>query len=713
MQNRTDKLLKELEKAELQTLQELQESKALLDTVIDEIPSFLILKDEVGNFLLCNRAVAEFYRTKPEEMLGKHDGDFGVPKELADGFRENVLSIMQSGETSIVMEESRDANTGEIRHFRSIKKPFKDIHGKNRILIIATDITDIIESQKQLAQSENLLKEVLNIAKEGIWDWDVAKNRVSYSPQWYASLKIPEHNNCKSVEDFLALLHPSDLPAVSKKLDALLSGETQEYFSEHRMIRFDGVEMWVQDRGKVIQRDADGKPLRIVGAFTDIDEQKHHEEKLEHIAHYDALTELPNRVLNGYRLEEALLQAKENHTSIALLYLDLDGFKPINDMYGHDTGDILLTKVAKRVTPLLNQNDTLARLGGDEFCITLVNLELYSEAIPTIDSILQSFQESFIIDERAHKITASIGVSFYPQKDEDVDGDLLIRQADLAMYHAKQSGKNRYHIFDALHDESIRSKHKMVEQIKEALLNHEFVLHFQPKVNMQTHEILGAEALIRWQIPDGELLYPLEFLPYIEDELISIELGEWVIYEALSHLERFKARGLSIHISINISALHLLSKEFVPQLKKLLSKFPDINPNTLEIEILETSALENIEAAIDVINRCRDLGVAFSLDDFGTGYSSLSYLKRLPISTLKIDQSFIKDIEDDPDDLLIVQGIIGLATAFGKKIVAEGVENERLALKLLTLGCTTGQGYGIARPMSAEKLLEWAKRWKK
>ena len=317
----------------------------------------------------------------------------------------------------------------------------------------------------------------------------------------------------------------------------------------------------------------------------------------------------------------------------------------------------------------------------------------------------------FRSDETAHKVTASIGVSFYPQKDEDADGDLLVRQADLAMYHAKQSGKNRYHVFDALHDESIRSKHKIVEQIKKALNGGEFVLHFQPKVNMRTGEILGAEALIRWQKPDKKLIYPMEFLHYIEDEIISIELGEWVIHEALCHFSRFEASVPHIKISVNVSALQLLSGEFAKRLKALLEKFPDVNPAHLEIEILETSELENIHAAIEVIEECSSLGVQFSLDDFGTGYSSLSYLKRLPISTLKIDQSFIKDIEDDPDDLIIVQGIISLATAFGKKMIAEGVESEILASKLLALGCEMGQGYGIGRPMPADEFLLWAKRW--
>jgi len=713
MQNIMQSLVNFFSTPEDTNLEELQNSKKFLDTVIDEIPSLLLLKDEKGDFFLCNRAVADFYGTTPDEMIGKQDADFGVPQEISDAFRENVLSIMESGVTSVVMEESRDANSGEMHYFRSIKRPFKDASGNNRILVIATDITDVVVSQRELQRSENLFKEILSIAKEGIWDWNIVTGEVAYNRQWYASLKAPKNHVCTHVDEFVALLHPETLQSVWSKLEKVIKGEAQTYFSEHRMICFDGTEIWVQDRGKVIERDESGAPLRMVGAFTDITEQKTHQAELEHIAHYDSLTGLPNRLLSADRLHQALLQAKRKGNYVAILYLDLDEFKPINDRYGHDTGDILLVKVAKRVLEKLREGDTMSRLGGDEFSVILAELSSPSEAIPIISRILESFQDPFVIDEIAHKVTASVGVAFYPQKEENVDGDLLIRQADSAMYHAKQSGKNRYHIFDAQHDESIRSKHKMVEEVRGALSRNEFVLHFQPKVNMQTREILGAEALIRWEKPSEKLVYPIEFLPFIENDMLSVELGEWVIREALSHFSTFEENALNLSISVNVSALQLLNGDFPQRLKSLLEKFPQVNPSRLEIEILETSALENINEAIEVIKECKSLGVGFSLDDFGTGYSSLSYLKRLPISTLKIDQSFIKDIEDDPDDLIIVKGVIGLAHAFGKKVIAEGVENEKLTSKLIELGCPIGQGYGIGRPMPVEEFIEWARVWRR
>lgn len=434
----------------------LKETEILLNTLIDQLPNFLVIKDENGDFLLGNRAVAEFYGTTPEMMVGKRDADFGVPLDISNAMLANVLEIMASGESSIVLEESRDANTGEIRHFRSIKKPFKDSDGKNRILVIATDITDVIESQQQVVKSERLLQEVMSIAKEGIWDWNVLTGEVVNSPQWYTTLRAPHAHKVTHVEEFAALLHPEDREKVWQKLDSLLAGRSQFYFSEHRMMRFDGSEMWVQDRGKVIQRDADGKALRVVGAFTDISEQKNHEQELEHIAHYDILTKLPNRLFWAHRLEDALKDAKRDGSFVAIIYLDLDGFKPINDTYGHDTGDILLVKIAQRVSSLLSSQETLGRLGGDEFSLILPDLASPSDALALLEKIIDSFKEPLEIDGIFHKVTASIGVTFYPQKDENADADLLLRQADLAMYYAKQSGKNRFHIFDALQDESVQ-----------------------------------------------------------------------------------------------------------------------------------------------------------------------------------------------------------------------------------------------------------------
>ena len=288
---------------------------------------------------------------------------------------------------------------------------------------------------------------------------------------------------------------------------------------------------------------------------------------------------------------------------------------------------------------------------------------------------------------------------------------MLLRQADQAMYQAKVAGKNRFHVFDTEHDSSIRSHHESLEHIRMALEANEFVLFYQPKVNMRTGKVIGAEALIRWQHPQKGLLAPALFLPIIENHPIANDVGEWVMNEALTQIEIWHTQGLDIPVSINIGARQLGEENFVARLQEILSLHPNVSPSCLELEVLETSALENMEQAFMVIEECRKIGIEFALDDFGTGYSSLTYLKHLPVALLKIDQTFVRDMLDDPDDLAILEGVIGLAAAFRRKVIAEGVETVEHGEMLLQLGCDLAQGYGIARPMPADQLLQWASTW--
>jgi diguanylate cyclase (GGDEF)-like protein len=428
------------------------------------------------------------------------------------------------------------------------------------------------------------------------------------------------------------------------------------------------------------------------------------------MAHYDMLTGLPNRSLEADRLKQAMAQVKRIGGYIAVIYLDLDGFKEINDSYGHDIGDLILINVSKNMGHILRDEDTISRLGGDEFVVIIPDLNTKDKALNIAERLLEEAAKPFTIEDRMVSLSASAGITFYPQTD-DVDGDQLIRQADLAMYQAKQAGKNRYHVFDTENDRVIRKQHETILGIEKALKNEEFILHYQPKINMRTKEVIGAEALIRWNHPIRGLLYPMEFLPLIENSVLATKIGEWVIDTALNQVAVWNSLGYKIPISVNVGATQLLKSDFVEQLKYLLKKHSTVDPKMLEIEILETSALEDIQMASKIIKECSKMKIYFSLDDFGTGYSSLSYLKRLPVTTLKIDQSFIRDILNDLDDRLIVIGIIGLAKAFGKNIIAEGVESEEIGSKLVALGCDFGQGYGISRPISSNDFLVWLKQW--
>ncbi|MGZ5007615.1 MAG: EAL domain-containing protein [Methylobacter sp.] len=457
--------------------------------------------------------------------------------------------------------------------------------------------------------------------------------------------------------------------------------------------------------------DAQDTTQHYVALFSDITSLKEHEKQLEHIAHYDALTNLPNRVLLADRLRQAMTQAQRRGQRLAVAFLDLDGFKAINDNHGHEAGDQLLMTVASRMKQSLREGDTLARLGGDEFVAVLLDLADIEASVPMLSRLLAAAAQAVYVDDLILQVSASLGVTFYPQAD-DVDADQLLRQADQAMYQAKLAGKNRYHVFDAEQDRSVRGYHESLEHIRCALTEREFVLYYQPKVNMHTGAIIGAEALIRWRHPEKGLLPPALFLPVIEDHPLSIELGEWVIDTALAQIEQWHAAGLTIPVSVNIGALQLQQTDFVERLSGLLEAHPKIGPGNLEMEVLETSALEDLVQVSQVIADCRKLGVNFALDDFGTGYSSLTYLKRLPVTQLKVDQSFVRDMLDDPDDLAIVQGILGLATAFSRHVIAEGVETVAHGEMLLQLGCELAQGYGIAHPMPAGDLPGWAATWR-
>ncbi len=457
-------------------------------------------------------------------------------------------------------------------------------------------------------------------------------------------------------------------------------------------------------------RDQDGQVQQYVALFSDITALKEHQSHLEHIAQYDALTNLPNRVLLADRLNQAMVQAQRRDQLLAVAYLDLDGFKAINDRHGHEAGDQLLIVLATRMKQALRESDTLARLGGDELVAVLIDLENEAASIPMLSRLLDAAAQPVNVGDLVLNVSASIGVTFYPQA--AVDADQLLRQADQAMYQAKLAGKNRYHVFDAAQDSSIRGHHESLERIRHALANGEFVLHYQPKVNMRTGAVIGAEALIRWQCPERGLLPPAVFLPVIEDHSLAIDVGHWVIDTALTQIALWRSSGLDMPVSVNVGARQLQQADFVQRLQEILATHPDVSPALLDIEVLETSALEDLAHVSQVMDACRQIGVSFALDDFGTGYSSLTYLKRLPVKLLKIDQSFVRGMLNDPDDLSILDGVLGLAAAFNRQAIAEGVETLEHGALLLQLGCELGQGYGIARPMPAEKFPAWVAAWR-
>ena len=455
----------------------------------------------------------------------------------------------------------------------------------------------------------------------------------------------------------------------------------------------------------------DGCIEHYVALFTDVTAIREHQSQLEHMAHFDALTNLPNRLLLSDRLNQSLAQTERRGKMMAIGYLDLDGFKTVNDQYGHETGDQLLIQVADRMKQVLREEDTLARLGGDEFVAVMADLTHGEASLPMLRRLLDAASQTLVIAGQKLQVSASIGVSFYPQA-QPINADQLLRQADQAMYQAKLAGKNRIHVFDAVLDSGIRLRNESLERISAALTDREFVLYYQPKVNMRTGTVVGVEALIRWQHPERGLLAPAEFLPLIEDHPLSIDLGEWVILAALTQIDAWRDLGLDMAVSVNIGACQLQQSDFVMRLRNILAHHPLVHPSLLELEILETSALADIKQISGLIETCAQFKIGFALDDFGTGYSSLTYLRRLPVKMIKIDQSFVRNMLEDPEDLPILQSVISLASAFKREVIAEGVETVGQGSMLMTLGCDLAQGYGIARPMPASDLPAWVKAWR-
>lgn len=456
-------------------------------------------------------------------------------------------------------------------------------------------------------------------------------------------------------------------------------------------------------------RNSNGVTTHYVGIFGDITERKAADERISFLAYHDSLTQLPNRVKLKDRMNLAMAQTVRREGLVAVCSLDLDRFKSINELYGPETGDLLLIEVSKRLLSAVRAGDTVARLGGDEFVLLVSDLSTITELEQVLLRVQQSLGEPYILDGQEVQLTASIGVAIYPLDDNDTD--TLLRHADQSMYAAKQAGRDRFCYHDPVEEQRAHTQFEARSAIQAALQRQEFRLYYQPKVDLRAGHVIGAEALIRWQHPERGLLPPGAFLPEVEDSELIIDIGNWVLHESMRQLQEWRDAGLDFSVSVNVAARQIQHPDFVINLKQLLARHPEIPANQLELEILETNALNDIEATSLIMEECQALGVGFALDDFGTGYSSLAYLKRLPAHTMKVDQSFIMNLLEDPDDLSITHGILSLARAFQRVPIAEGVETSALAVMVLKLGFDLVQGYGIARPMPPNEIPNWVRKF--
>lgn len=487
------------------------------------------------------------------------------------------------------------------------------------------------------------------------------------------------------------------------------SGKTSTLLANMILLNREGEEYAIECSVAPI-RNPESAHFGSVLVFRDVSEKRQFVSQITWQASHDALTKLPNRALLADRFKQAIAGAQRHQQLLAVCLLDLDAFKPINDNYGHELGDQLLIELAVRLSGALRGEDTLARLGGDEFVLLLSGLNDTDEIGLAMQRILAKVSEPYLLDGKTVQVSASIGVAVYPQ--DDADPDTLLRHADQAMYQAKQAGRNRYHQFDVKQDHQAQSQQHHLNRIRRALVQGELRLYYQPKVNMRSGQVVGMEALLRWHHPERGVVGPLDFLPLVEHTDLIVDIGEWVMHEALRQMALWAEVGAHWVVSVNIAARHCGRPDFLARLKDILAEHPTVSPHLLELEILESAALGDIIYVRNLITACRALGVTFALDDFGTGYSSLTYLKRLPVDVLKIDQTFVRDMLDDPEDLALVKAVISLAAVFNRSVIAEGVETAEHGVLLMQLGCDFAQGYGIARPMPVADVAAWWQQYR-
>jgi len=554
--------------------------------------------------------------------------------------------------------------------------------------------------------SYNLISAAIDSTRDGVIISD-AENRIIYVNRAFTGVTgySPEEAIGQSPSILRSGLH--DEPFYKEMWQELISvGRWQGNIWNRRK----NGEIYLEHITIITDCDQDGNINHYIGVFSDIRDLRETKDRLQRITSFDSLTELPNRAQVYLQLKQISADVARDKDLVAVVLLDLDDFKSLNDHFGHALGDQLLTIIAQRLKKFARSNDLVGRLGGDEFILIMRDLHNIDEVKQMTTRILNVVSSPCVINGNQHQITASMGVTILPF--DNADSDTLLRHADQAMYIAKEQGRNRYHLFDTEKDQRIQTRRQLLNRLAVGLAHDELVLYYQPKVNLRTGEIVGVEALLRWLHPDDGMLLPGDFLPHAEHSDLIIGIGEWVIQQAISQVLAWNKSGLNISVSVNIAARQLLRHDFVEVLQEILQEQPSLPRGSLEIEILESAALEDTKHVQKVIEECQKHGIKFSLDDFGTGFASLSYLRDIPADILKIDRSFVSNILDNTDDMTLVEGIIGLGTAFQRVVVAEGVETAEQGVLLMRLGCDFAQGYGIARPMPADEIPDWVESFR-
>ncbi len=664
-----------------------------------------------------------FYSKQWKSMLGYAEDEIGTS---FDEFQsrlhpeDNILDVQKNltehleGKNPVFSKEIRlQAKSGDYRWILT-QGSIVEYDGQNRPLRVKGMHKDITASQEalgQLTEQKKFIDKVLGFAPIFVYIFDLNEQKIVYCNEavftllGYPAAEIKTRD--KSLID-MSLFHPDDLSRVQAnfvELTKLQDGESKVI--EYRVKHQDGHYRIFRSYDTPFLRDADQQVIQIVGTAVDVTELRDSEVRLEHLAHHDPLTNLPNRTLLHARLEHSLQVSERLGLQLCVCFIDLDNFKNINDSYGHSVGDKVLIKVANRMQGIIRKGDTLARVGGDEFVLVMDNIDLEGHRREVLRKFIQVFDRPFTVDNKDFNVSMSMGVSCYPLHGQSIEA--LNKHADTAMYQAKLAGKNTFRIYSELMSKNVIARMEMEIDLKAAVDDDhkQFELYYQPQLCLKTHKVVGLEALIRWNHPIKGLIPPDDFIPLAEELRLIIPIGLWVLQQACVDLKQLQETlGYDGRIAINVSAIQLEDSDFISQIQKVM-EFTEVSPEKIEIEVTESVIVSDPKGSIARLNTLRAMHFNIAMDDFGTGYSSLSDLKKLPLTKLKIDKSFVDDLPDGEDDQAISTAIISLAKAMKMSTLAEGIETEAQMAYLAENGCIFGQGYWFSKPKPLAEIMDW------
>jgi diguanylate cyclase (GGDEF)-like protein/PAS domain S-box-containing protein len=656
-------------------------AKAQLTAVIDAVPARIAARDRDGAIIFRNKYSVDWSRL----AAGPNENGFEP-----DAFDRQVF---ETGQLVPFFEENLREQQQGVRTWLTTKVPLEEAAGRiTGVVTVSLDITQ----QKDAQKLNTLLATAIEHAGDAIEITD-AESRFEYVNSAFERISGYSRVDALGQTPFSLLMsNPNDEPHYRAVQNAIASGQVWHGMLTGR--RKDGT-LYEQEATISPVRNAEGEITHYVAVKRDITERLQSQARIWHLAHHDALTDLPNRVLFQDRLQQAVAQARRTGLLVAILFVDLDNFKDVNDALGHEFGDLLLKEVTLRLRECTRDTDTVARLGGDEFALIHAGLDRSEWAAKLAEKVLERLSEPFSLEGQEVHVSASIGVTICPL-DHD-DPNQIVKNADMAMYRAKNTGRANYQFYKEDMNLAFQARKALERDLRKALANGELDVFYQPQIDARRSLIVGAEALVRWPHPDRGMISPAEFVPIAEECGLIVPLGEWVLETACTQNKRWQDLGLPpVRVAVNLSAQQFLYRDLVASVVRALET-SSLDRGYLELEITEGILMRETEVTISTLRRLTELGIQIAVDDFGTGYSSLAYLKRFPVNKIKIDRAFVTDITSDHGDAAIVGAVIGLAHGLGLTVAAEGVETFEQAAHLRARGCDELQGYYFGRPMTA------------